>query len=210
MVRALPVTAFQLPEFFERLRPGMAISLALHAGLLLALAYFLAFKPSAPPVPDTTEVLTVVDIPPPPPLKPVTVDASKFQPMKTRDIIGLKTEVPPFVLPPVDSSDRQPTTQTATEPTPDVVINPQPLYRGGLEFPERAADAGRSGYVDFTFTIEPDGSVGDAQIVSEVPPGYGFATAARKAFATWRFKPMTRNGRAVAASARIRVSFELK
>ncbi len=45
MVRAIPNNPWRLTDFLERVRPGIAVSAALHIGLFIALAYFLAFRP---------------------------------------------------------------------------------------------------------------------------------------------------------------------
>ena len=96
-----------------------------------------------------------------------------------------------------------------TEDKPQITLNPKPISRTPPKYPDRAEDRQISGYVDFDFTIEPDGTVGDPRVVAEVPDGIGFAEAAKKAFPKWRFKPMMKDGHPVAAPAHIRVSFKL-
>jgi periplasmic protein TonB len=213
MVRAIPNNPWRCADFLERVRPGFAVSAALHIGLLLLLAYFLAFHPGLPVQEQKPEeTVTVIDIPKPPP--PTMIEIPKvptFKPMVTRTIKGIDVKVPPFVLPPFDGTNSGPpqTTTTTEPPAQAIVVNPAPIYRGGLIYPDRAADLGREGYVDFEFIIEPDGTVGDPRVVAEVPDGIGFATAAKKAFPKWRFSPMMKDGHPVAAPARIRVSFKL-
>jgi periplasmic protein TonB len=210
MVRAIPINPWRLTDVLERLRPGIAVSAALHAGLFIALAYFLAFHPTIqvqPQPPD--EGLKYVELPKPPP-KPVIPNKSLFHPEQAPTIEALHTSVGTLVIPAEDFHRSPPTTTTSTEAAPPVIINPRPVYRGGLIYPDRAADAGMSGYVDFSFIIEPDGSVGDPQVIDEVPDGYGFATAAKRAFPKWRFDPKLVDGKPVAAPAQIRVTFQLK
>jgi TonB family protein len=186
----------------------------LHVGLIMALAYFLAFRPSTPSVatPDDPPILYRELQPPvvtPPTLQPPTI----FKPMKTEVIEAIHTHVPPLIIPPVDNPPpAPPTIVTTTEPPPaqKVIVNPKPIFRGGLVYPDIAADRNISGYVDFAFIIEPDGSVGDPQVIAEVPDGYGFAAAAKKAFPKWRFEPELVDGRPVAAPATIRVVFKLQ
>jgi TonB family protein len=93
--------------------------------------------------------------------------------------------------------------------TPQVIINPKPITRTIPGYPERAEDRQIEGYVDFDFTIEPDGSVGNPKVVAEVPEGYGFANSAQKAFPQWKFAPKLINGKPTSAPAKIRVSFRL-
>jgi len=211
MVRAIPINQWWRTDFFERVRPGFALSAALHVGLLMALAYYLAFRPPvlAPPV-DDGPVLQMVDPPrsPPPPQPPK--DNATFHPIEVPVLPGVNTTVESLTLPPEENFHRQPTTVTQTQPpAPPVIINPKPIYRGNLVYPDRAADNNVSGYVDFSFIIEEDGSVGDPQVIAEVPDGYGFAAAAKKAFPHWRFQPQLVDGKPVAAPARIRVTFKL-
>jgi protein TonB len=132
--------------------------------------------------------------------------------VETLHVPPIDVRVLPIPPQPPQNIDRTepPNVTTQTEPAPPVMIDPVPIYRGGLVFPDRAMENGKSGFVDFTFVIEPDGSVGDPTVVGETPTGYGFAAAALKAFHTWRFKPKLVDGRPVAAPARIRVSFQLK
>jgi len=210
MVNNLPFNQWGASQPFPRVRPGIAISIAFHAALLLCLAYALSFGPR--PLPETIEgpVITVLpqpDVQPPPP-QPVKSDIhpKRIEPQKFQTV-----NIPPLPIPP----DPPQATDNATkaEPTRNsapVVIDPVPISRGGLVYPDKAVDQGINGYVDFNFVIEPDGSVGDTQVIAEMPQGYGFAAAARKGFQTWKFQPKIVDGTAIAAPARIRVSFKLK
>jgi protein TonB len=211
MVRAIPVNQWWRADFLERIRPGFALSAALHVGLLTALAYYLAFHPPvlAPPE-EQGPVLTMIPPPAPPPKPQPPVKTSVFQPTETPALAEVHTAVGPLQLPPVEIFERPQTTTPQTQPPAQrVVTNPEPIYRGGLVYPDRAVEDDVSGYVDFNFIIEPDGSVGDPQVTAEVPDGYGFAASAKKAFPHWRFKPQLVDGKPVAAPARIRVTFKL-
>ena len=210
MVRAIPNNPWHATDFLERIRPGFALSIALHAGLLVALAYILAFRPAIqmPPV-DKTEVLTLIDVPSPPKAKPQ--QTPKLHLDVAPKIFDIQSDVAPLKVPPELTFDGPPAeTKGEIAPPADIIVNPKPIYRGGLVYPERAADAGVPGYVDFNFIIEPDGSVGDPLVTAEVPDGYGFAAAAKKAFPKWRFEPRLVNGKPVAWPASIRISFKLQ
>jgi len=76
-------------------------------------------------------------------------------------------------------------------------------------FPTAAEDDQVSGYVDFEFVIEPDGSVGEPRVTTEMPEAYGFADAAVKVFPKWKFTPATVNGATVPTKAYYRFSFKL-
>ncbi|HTJ63742.1 MAG TPA: TonB family protein [Alphaproteobacteria bacterium] len=210
MVRAIDSCIWRNAPFLERVRPGLAISVVLHAALLVALAYFLAFhSPMPQPADPEPPSLTVVQPPvTPPPVKPIDSD---FHPKKIEVLNGIRTSIQPITIKPFEA----PPTKSAKSDTPQVQAEPtiiaaQPLYRGNLAYPARALDAGKSGFVDFVFTIEPDGSVGDLKMVQEVPAGYGFAAAAAKAFPSWKFQPKSVDGKPVATLARYRVTFQLK
>jgi TonB family protein len=210
----MPSNPYRCADFLERVRPGFALSVALHVGLFILLAYLLAFHPALQvPEPPIGTIIEVVAPPPPPPVKPIELEENPtFRPLKTKAIDTLTTKFPPLVLPSVDNNDNGSSqTTTTTEPSaPPVIIDPTPIFRGGLVYPERAGDMGRTGYVDFDFIIEPDGTVGDPRVVAEVPDGVGFAAAAKKAFPQWRFHPMMKDGHPIAAPAHIRVTFKLQ
>jgi protein TonB len=211
MVRAIDNCTWRDAMFLERVRPGIAISVILHAVLFLALAYYLAFPPGVKQTQDEPpEVMTVIEmpraVPPPTPLiEPI------FRPQKTLGKRNIRTIVPPIPIPPVSDADSGTEKTVTTETPPEPVITDQrPIQHSDPIYPDRALDQGRTGYVDFNFTIEPDGSVGDLQLVTETPAGFGFAAAAEKAFAKWRFAPKLVDGKPVAARAHYRVSFQLK
>jgi TonB family protein len=88
-------------------------------------------------------------------------------------------------------------------------VSPHPISRVAPLYPARAEDNQIEGYVDFDFTVEPDGSVGHPIVVMEVPEAYGFADAALKVFPKWAFAAATVNGVAVATPASFRISFKL-
>jgi len=87
-------------------------------------------------------------------------------------------------------------------------IAEHPIFKAAPVYPDRAADRGISGFVDFIFTTSPDGSVVDPEIIAEVPEGYGFAAAATQAFRRWRFAPSPGTG-GLGPTLRYRMSFRL-
>jgi len=208
----MPSNPWRCADFVERVRPGIAVSIALHAELFILLGYLLAFHSGLQVQAPTKDPTFVFVDPPKPPPKPVQVQTTpKVQTLTTRilDRLHPLTSIAPYVSndqPPESASKAPPDTAPAGS---SVIVNPTPIYRGGLVYPDRAAETNREGYVDFDFIIEPDGTVGNPVVVAEVPDGIGFATAAKKAFPKWRFKPMLKDGVPVAAPARIRVSFKL-
>jgi TonB family protein len=211
MVTIMPSNPWRYAEFLERIRPGIAVSAALHIGLFVLLAYVLAFRPVLQVPTDPGEPpVQYFEIPKPAPPK-ITPPDSKFKPVPTPHLDYVRITSAPLPIPASqDFHRRAPEVQAALTPQPPVIIDPRPISRGGLVYPDRAAEVGKEGYVDFDFIIEPDGSVGSPRVVAEVPDGYGFAAAAKKAFSKWRFEPMTKDGHPVAAPAHIRVTFKLQ
>jgi protein TonB len=120
----------------------------------------------------------------------------------------VNTSVAELPIPAQPDLKRQPAPTVVTT-TQQVTINPKPISRTPPTFPPRAEDRQIEGYVDFDFTIEPNGTVGDPRVVEEVPTGFGFAAAAQKVFPSWKFQAKEVNGQAVASPARIRISFKL-
>ena len=209
MVTIMPSNPWRCADFLERVRPGIAVSVALHAGLFFLLAYFLAFhSPMPTPAVPEDPVLTMVPPPTTPP-KPQPPTHSNFHPDTTPVLHAFDPNTELTLPPELTFGRHSDETPAALAPQPPVITDPRAIYRGGLDYPVRAAELGREGYVDFDFIIEPDGTVGDPVVVAEVPENLGFAAAARKAFATWKFNPMTKDGHPIAAAAHYRITFKL-
>lgn len=83
-----------------------------------------------------------------------------------------------------------------------------PLVRVPPRYPTRAVRLQIEGFVTLEFTINPDGSVSDPEVV-EASPAKIFDKAALQAIAQWKFKPREENGRAVASRALQRIEFTL-
>ncbi|WP_157971489.1 energy transducer TonB [Dyella sp. C9] len=75
-------------------------------------------------------------------------------------------------------------------------------------YPPEARRARRQGWVDVTFTVQPDGSVA-AAAVADADPKYVFDRAALAAVSRWQFAPGTQDGKPVAAQVRQRIEFRL-
>jgi len=75
-------------------------------------------------------------------------------------------------------------------------------------YPPDAKRSRRQGWVDVTFTVEPDGSVIGAT-VADANPKYVFDRAAVSAVSRWQFAPGTQDGKPVAAAMRQRIEFRL-
>lgn len=75
-------------------------------------------------------------------------------------------------------------------------------------YPPDAKRTRRQGWVDVTFTVEPDGSVIGAT-VADADPKYVFDRAALGAVSRWQFTPGTQDGKPVALQMRQRIEFRL-
>ncbi len=195
-----------------RLRPGVVLSLAVHAGFLAWLAIVLAFHDQAERPKEPDDAISVVSLPPPPPPPPQRVETKRptFQPQSMPALKGEATTVPPLILPPVlDDLKRPLRAAVVTEPNP-IVVQPKVLSRTNPEYPPRAADREISGHVDIEGTVAPDGSFSDGKVIAEDPEGYGFASALFKVMPKWRFEPKTIDGRPVPYHIRYRFSFAMR
>ena len=99
---------------------------------------------------------------------------------------------------------------SATAPAAPAPVQRQLISELGIEryiapkFPRSARRRGISGFVEVAFTLNPDGTTGDLQVVDAVPRGV-FDESAEDAVRQWRFAP-----REQAAKARIVLSFQLE
>jgi TonB family protein len=80
------------------------------------------------------------------------------------------------------------------------VSAPNPTY------PPRALEQLVSGWVEMQFTVAPDGTVQNVEVM-ESEPGSTFDKSAAAALRRWRYQPVMRDGLAVAQRAHIRMRF---
>lgn len=76
-------------------------------------------------------------------------------------------------------------------------------------YPRSAQRRGITGWVDVEFTVNYDGSTGDATIV-ESRPGSVFNRAALDAIAQWRYEPLDLSNTEASQRARVRLEFNLE
>ena len=75
-------------------------------------------------------------------------------------------------------------------------------------YPPQALRDGTRGWVELEFTVAPNGTVRDIQVVSAEPRGV-FDSAASDAVAAWRFRPRMVNGQPVAQRAAVTMRFDV-
>jgi protein TonB len=137
------------------------------------------------------------------------VEQPLFIPAPAPRLAAVPTSVPDLPIPAQPDLKREKPTQVVAD-KPIQKVSRRPISIVKPTYPERAEDRQISGYVDFEFTVQPDGSVGDPKVTAEVPEGYGFASAAQKVFPRWKFAPEMVNGKAVPTKAFYRFSFKLQ
>jgi len=91
----------------------------------------------------------------------------------------------------------------------DIPVAGRPVKYVSTHYPVCAEGREVPGVVDFTLTIEPDGSVADLQVIQEVPAGFGFAKSGLDALPGWKFEPKLVDGKPVASKAVIRLNWKM-
>jgi protein TonB len=75
-------------------------------------------------------------------------------------------------------------------------------------YPPQALRNGTRGWVELEFTVAPNGTVRDVQVVAAEPRGV-FDSAASDAVAAWRFRPRLVNGQPVAQRSTVTMRFDV-
>jgi len=76
-------------------------------------------------------------------------------------------------------------------------------------YPRLAQRRGITGWVDVSFTVLPDGTVADIEVMNS-DPGEVFAESASTAVAEWRFEPPVEDGMPVRKRVAVRMMFSLQ
>jgi protein TonB len=147
--------------------------------------------PKEPPPPDR---------PPPPPQIRLSEQSDRPPP------VALNIEVPAISVPVATGNGpyigQWSPGDTAAEG--DVI----PIVRIDPQWPREALLEGREGWVEVEFTILPDGSVADPEVLQSEPPRL-FDRNAIRAILRWKFKPRIVDGQPVARRAVQRIDFNL-
>lgn len=159
-------------------------------------------EPPPPPPPNE---------PPPQPTKPVPLVVG-ISMSSTTSAGGFAAPVGNTAYGKVDSTAKNPTEvkqYAAPKYTPiyQVDSEPQVLSEVKIPYPEEARRAGIEGTVTLAITVDPEGKVVAAKIVSG--PGYGLNEAARDAIRRFRFKPAIKGGEKVSTEMKYSYTFLL-
>lgn len=206
---------------------AVAIVLAAHVGVGIALYYQRFELPlTAPSEPDSTIKLEFYTPPPPEPEvapEPPAPNPPIHRPLNTVPTTETLTVIIPDVPTPATGPAITLTQPIATpSPTgtgntpaetvpagPPTITNPDWVRKPTGEalmhaYPERAIQANVTGSATLSCTVRVNGSLTDCQVVSETPGGYGFGRAATRLSRDFRMSPRTVDGQAV-GGARVTV-----
>lgn len=174
------------------------------------------------PTPSST-----VKTPPPAPASPAVVAAPAPPPTPTPTPLPVAPAKPANTMTPSELAIAQlhiestqveaapKATVRARTPAPAAVVadangasTPVLTHRVEPAYPPDAKRTRRQGWVDVTFTVEPDGSV-IGVTVADADPKYVFDRAAINAVSRWQFTPGMQDGKPVALPMRQRIEFRL-
>ena len=209
-----------MPEagFFEQKRgspTGFALVVAAHVAALGALALVKGpefIRPLNPPL-----VITPIDIPDDPPPEPPRPRAEPRQPSHMTvaptpapgptDFITIQR--PP--QPPIFDTRPPGPVEIARFETPTPVRREAELIPRDLQPPYPTAEqrAQRSGTVRIRLTIGPDGRVTGVERLQATSDAFWRVTE-RQALSRWRFRPATLDGRPIAATRVMTVTFRIE
>jgi len=163
--------------------------------------------------PSTSVTPAVVTAPVPPPAAPPSVPTAPAKPANTMTPSELAIAQLHVESTQVEAAPKA--TMRARTPAPAVAVadangatTPVLTHRVEPAYPPDAKRTRRQGWVDVTFTVEPDGSVIGAT-VADADPKYVFDRAAISAVSRWQFTPGTQDGKPVALQLRQRIEFRL-
>ena len=209
-------------------------SILIHAGLAVS-GY--VFKDKPVPAAKTEEMPTIaLELPPPKPEEPETVDNTAEAPAEVADLAPpMQNDLPSAVIDsPFVQQIQAPPPPGLTRPTGNIVIpasprpsvgagaglrnifdlaaldkKPTPTFQPKPPYPFELKRSGIEGEVVVSFMVDSLGNVVDPAVVRSTNPG--FDTAVLSTVAKWRFKPGQKGGVAVnTRNVQILIPFSLK
>jgi periplasmic protein TonB len=186
------------------------------AGIHLAVFYFIARGLGIAPAlgPLVTEAVAPIDLPKPderPPDVPVVIERSV--PQLPLPDIPIEIPMEPTItaeLRPIDQIPVEPVTGSAVTEVPGTGVMQDSRYPlTQPAYPPASKRDGEQGAADVEVYVLPNGRVGDVRIARTTGYERLDRAALQEARQSWRFKPATRAGEAVAQWYKVRVVFKL-
>jgi protein TonB len=164
-----------------------------------------------PPPPPPEQAPPPPNEPPPEPTKPVPLVVG-ISLSSTTSVGGFAAPVGNTAYGKVDDKAKAPSEvkdYAAPKYTPIYQVDSEPKVASEVKipYPEEARRAGIEGTVTLAITIDTEGKVVAAKVVSG--PGYGLNEAARDAIKRFRFKPAIKGGEAVSTEMKYAYTFLL-
>ena len=183
-------------EPVERRQPGAAQDQA-----VLAPSVPLPAAPAAAETSRAAQAVVATEPSAPAPITRPADAAPPVQPIEHAATAGSAVIVPPPANPPANANERVLVAALGnTAPAPSISAPLKVTNRSLPVFPPEAIRAGvQGGRVVARLTIEADGHVSGAQILSASPAGF-FERESRRALAGWRYEPP---GRATSADVEL-------
>lgn len=131
----------------------------------------------------------------------VTPPTTTLPPVESNAPVGPITYIPEFV------ADEAPSSPGLNIPITDNIM--VPLVRTTPTYPQRALSRGLEGFVELSFTVNPQGYVEDPMVLHAEPEGI-FERAALNSIRRWRYAPAVKNGEPVPThDVRQRIVFQM-
>lgn len=163
-------------------------------------------KEASEPKPPATQALALPQHTPI--IKSEKINLPKAQLSTPSSLQHLKFDASPQLSP-----TPQPTNTQAPNLTSDFSAqfteNLFPLHTPNPMYPRRARKRNIEGWVTTGFTILPDGSVSNVQIIASEPAGI-FDSITRQTVTKWKYKPQLLNGKATARKVETTIQFNLQ
>ncbi len=158
--------------------------------------------------------------------KQLAANALRNPPAATAPAPGQAAPAPATTAPatrtaalPSPAPAQNPVAQTPAAPAASSASSPAPpaggenrvatlVKRTDPSYPPEAARRREEGWVEVGFTVDPDGHVKDATVVS-ANPARVFNESALRAIASWTFQPRLENGKPVEEHVKSRIEFKL-
>ena len=88
-------------------------------------------------------------------------------------------------------------------------VEPYPIYRAEVNYPEEARQLHLEGIVRVKLTVNCDGLPNDVRVADGPRVGHGLEEEAVNNVSRWRFRPASKDGKCISSTAMVDVSFRI-